>query len=466
MIGTGISIPEVAVMSKDGSWPAWTNKYTGTDGSRPAAVAEFETRRYAITVVPLASIPTASYTELIKLREATEAEFFSAYVASSTAARTFFDSSNIMTNNLAANAPRFTYVNNRRWLLLEDAITNLVARSDNSNMFNIPNSVSVTAGAAGTGMLAGSPACLVGKTAATSHARAQRNTTVTAATPYTVSVHLLKPMSFNGEYIAFGEFAEAGRLLVMNPFTGAITFTGANISATRVVDHGFWWRISVTTSLVGTTFAASFFPAFNTDGTVTQMSAIGTGYVHTVYGLQLEFGTYMTNHVPCPSSATTRAIETLRFNTSIEAIMQRSAASMLVRSGGLQDPLVGQQIILGSDLVTAHTKFIYRSVGSPNNAATGNNAGSAIPAIPGSGGMNNYGAWGTMMSFDASGRALTINGGTVASDANQPGQRTTIYLGRPQVVGGDRYADGLYNCFVLYPNRVSNAAMQALAVPP
>ena len=74
-------------------------------------------------------------------------------------------------------------------------------------------------------------------------------------------------------------------------------------------------------------------------------------------------------------------------------------------------------------------------------------------------------AYGGAVAFDAAGRSLVGNGGTVATDANAIGTRTTMYLGRGTSVGaGAPYGDGFYDLVGFSPERLTNAQLQSLAV--
>ena len=61
-------------------------------------------------------------------------EFFGQYTcADSSGVRTYFDAAGIMRSGPGVNAPRFTYSNGRKWLLLENATANLLLNSGTLN---------------------------------------------------------------------------------------------------------------------------------------------------------------------------------------------------------------------------------------------------------------------------------------------------------------------------------------------
>jgi hypothetical protein len=76
------------------------------------------------------------------------------------------------------------------------------------------------------------------------------------------------------------------------------------------------------------------------------------------------------------------------------------------------------------------------------------------------GGGQNYDPMGAAMSFDAAGKSIVGNGGTVATDAIALEVRTTIYLGRD---GTPTYGDGYYDYVAISPERLPHVTLQALA---
>jgi len=169
------------------------------------------------------------------------------------------------------------------------ARTNLKINSTGSATQQLPQGGNVArgAGTAGTGIGGGTPGTLA-KNATGFGARGQVNTTVVSGQTYTTSGYVLRPATFNGEYIAVGEGNAAAAVITLNPVTGAVTNVRSGVVSQRVDLQGPWLKFSVTWVATNTTSAFVFYPAYNTDGSDTEMSAIGTGYVHTIDATQLE----------------------------------------------------------------------------------------------------------------------------------------------------------------------------------
>lgn len=345
--------------------PPW---YEGAAYADLAAVADFNNDQYAITEVTLANVPTATAAELKVKRSATFAEWF-AFVTTGTTSRTYTDASGVLKNDLAANQPRFTYINGKRQLRLENAGTNLIL-----------NSATV----------------------------ATQSVTVTA-TAYTLS------------------FTGTGSITYSGTASGTLNGTGVN-------------------NRVKSTFTP----------TAGSLTLTVTGDVRMG---QLETGSFATDYIPTTSSAVTRPIETARMSPLIEAILQRSAGSVVVR--GRMD--AGQ------------TASGPRIVGGPSSGAVGflGRSGSNLFTWSGSSllqiamGSNwDTSPFGIAFAFNAAGRVITGNGLTPVSDANAIGSRSEVYLGRGGhlVVSNEGYAHGHYDFVGISPERLSNAALQALAV--
>ena len=221
---------------------------------------------------------------------------------------------------VADNVPRLTHdpvTLQPLGLLVEEQRTNLLLQSaagDAAITFGIGTGITKGAGPVGSGLYGGSSrAGSVAKNAV--NGRAQQNANVTAATPYTASIFIRKPPSFNGEYCAFGELAESGGLVIFNPFSGVIAASQANVLAATVTDFGAFWRIAVTRAVAGTMFAVAFFPFYNATGTAAEGSGVGSGYAHLVDGVQLEVGSVATSSIPTAASQVIRAADVCSVNT-------------------------------------------------------------------------------------------------------------------------------------------------------
>lgn len=362
-------------------------------------------------------------------QSATFAQWF-AFTASSTAARTYTDNAGVIKNDLAADAPRLTYANGRRQLRLEDQRTNLALRSqDFANSAWVKNDLSAaTLVAAPDGTLTGHRyTCLL------SDASLSQVFTPSAAVNHTNSIWLRVPSgTWNLD------------IYLIRTASGVITSKTAALTTA-------WQRFDLTGSLPDTSTHQ-----FQIGGGTTWANGVAV----EVWGAQFEAGAFASDYIPTTTAAVTRAIETARLSPLLEAILQRSAASVVVRAD-LSNHTQNNKRFVGSESVTT-LLYARRNAGN-NQAATFNNPTELYATPGGSTSMDD--PTGIAMGWDTSGRSVTGNGGTVASDANQPGARTKVYLARSEDYVSLEYGDGYYDFVGVSPERLTDTQLQALAVP-
>ena len=150
-------------------------------------------------------------------------------------------------------------------------------------------------------------------TSATSYARLTINTTTLASTNYTFSVFVKKTTGVQTSCPAFQ--LEVGHdYVVLNTTTGetktdALDTGNTNYSNINVIDFSSeWWKLEITATTTGTTTRVAIYPAFT--GTFGSLgNGNNTGNV-TVYGAQVEEGSYATSYIPTRGQSATRAKDT------------------------------------------------------------------------------------------------------------------------------------------------------------
>lgn len=236
--------------------------------------------------------------------------------------------------------------------------------------------------------------------------------------------------------------------LALNSATGTtqgVTVSGVAHTLSFTGTGSIAWSGAATGSLAGTGAGSRVFASFTpTAGTVTLTP---TGDVRLV---QVETGSIATAYIPTTTAAVSRAIESARMSPAIEAILQRLAASIVVRG---QNLLSGNSMsILGSN--AAH----WIRVGGGGLTGTYVVGGVTLNAT---GVAFNTAAWAIAHGFEPSGRSVVRNGSPVASDANTPLALGAVRLGGYQGLSND----GHYDFVGIAPSRLADARLTALAVP-
>jgi len=420
-----------------------------------AAFADFSRDRYAITTVPTGAIGAATQAELRSKRACSFAEWF-AFTAASTA-RSYTDAAGLYRSTIAADLPRFDWQNGKRQLALSGPSTNLLLRSSefSTSPWSASGAVAITAdaGIAPDGTMTAD--LVADTTAADVNGVTQNCGIASSANPYTASGFLKAGTSSVASLrMTIGASVVLGEV-VANLATGAAQWrSGVVGTAFSITPHGNgWYRLAITcTDNASGNTAVNMIvrPAFATSyGSTIGIAATGNVLA---WGAQIEQSGFATAYIPTTSATVARAAETCRMSPAIEAILQRSAASIVVRGGLAQSTGTGRVVgtVTSSGLI----------VGS----ASANQIGSwdavnarGLAATLGSGTKSAFGA---AYGFDATGQSLVGNQGTVVSDAFAPDARTTTHLGSG---ASGSHADGWYDFVGIAPSRLSDARLGELA---
>ncbi len=424
-----------------------------------AAVADFNLDRYAITTVPLGSIPTATADELCVKRACTFAEFF-AFTASSTTARTYFDVGGTLRNDLAVDQPRFDWSLGKRQLVLSSDSTNTIRNTAMSGA--VPGTPGTLPTNFQTGALtAGISREIVG-------------TGTEDGLPYIDIRYFGTATATNSPSIAFEPFAgttiaaATGQNWTLSCYHRLIAQPSGLALAQLIIDEtasgayvtGAIYSIAAPTTASLRSQRVEAARTFSGGGTVTGAApqyrwsfTNGVAYDFTVRigALQFEQGNVATDYIPTAGAAVTRAVETAELAPVLEAIMQRASFGVSVRG---QNLLKGAARIVGA----ASTGPIIRAASNrlpvltePTQLATGN--GTDLRFNP----------WAVAAGFDGAGRSIIRNGVVVQSDATVTAlNRSVVYLGRDQTSPATVYGDGNYDFMGIFPARPSDVRLAEL----
>jgi hypothetical protein len=416
-------------------------------------------RRFGVGTTTINNITIAQWTPRPTLRTASFNEVF-AYTASSTTARTYVGSDGLIKNDLAADAPRWDFSNGRARLLLENQSTNSILRSaefDNASWTKTFGSITSTTETAPDGTASGD--LFIPDTSNQQHRVVQTFTGTAASAALSVFV---KPSGYTK--VAIRESSVTGSYSSFN-LTGAGSVI-ENLTATGSITAwpGGWYRIVMVYTSAATTHGFSINvldPSYTTGSPTTSWAANGTSGV-ILWGAQLELGqAFASSYIPTAAATVTRLIETARFSPLVEAILGPNCPgdTILVKASLLSPDTAARRVAGNSGAGDA----TYISTDSNNVLAANWNGSVNVFATAGSGGWREGG--GSTLAWNSSGRSIALNGGAVASATSTVLSTAPAYLARNGTVG-TQYADGYYNSFALWPFRVSNANLPALAVAP
>lgn len=417
-------------------------KYLAADGRGPSAVLDFRAGLYALPAgLDAAAVASASTTALQALADTT----FANALTLASGAGTCFDANGVL-QATAANTPRIDWTRGVAGLALNGPSTNLVTHGTNlsSAYWALENLSSSAGGGAGA-----APEWVLNEGTSNSYHSAYDATfvTFTAGTTYTFSI-----VARSG----------SGRYLQLTSATAAIGVTQATFDLQTGTVANVSGGQAYVTALPGGNFLCEFSVVATGSGTYAGMIVVlsdgtsvrrpvytGTGKTIIVSAPQIELGARATARIVTAGSAVTRSIETCQFGAVATALMQRAGATVVVQGARVWRDFGRILGGAGSD-----APLIRQAATTLRATKTAN-----LDASFGSGSL--AGSFGVAIGFDATGRALAANQGTVVSDPNGPGDLSAAYLGRDGA--GTAFGDGWYDAVVIYPFRLTAADLQAKA---
>lgn len=164
---------------------------------------------------------------------------------------------------------------------------------------------------------------------------------------------------------------------------------------------------------------------------------------------QLEQNRAMSSPIRTTTSAVTRAADSCQLSAKALAVLARAATGVLVQGRGFNNPtpstlgaFLGGQ---ASRILSLAADNVSLTVGSTTTLAASTTTTTPTPAI------------GVAAAWDASGKAISFNGSTIATDAVvQDASFASAFLGR---TSGGVPINGWFDRFAIFPYRPTNAAL-------
>jgi hypothetical protein len=167
---------------------------------------------------------------------------------------------------------------------------------------------------------------------------------------------------------------------------------------------------------------------------------------------QLEVNAIASPCIVTAATAVSRAAEIAQFSPVLEALIQRSAATIAVRGQNLQRNTAR---IVGVNGSSSLLRALSSRLGVTMDGSS--------QLITASGTDLRVSSYAAACAFDGTGRSVARNGVPVAADGGTPPtSRTTAYLGRDGANSATAYGDGWYDQLIVSADRLNDAQLAEL----
>lgn len=238
------------------------------------------------------------------------------------------------------------------------------------------------------------------------------------------------------------------QLLLEGPATNLFLNSHAPATQTVAVTNAVQYTVSCRGS--GALVLSGAAAGTVTQGSPVTFTASSTSLTLTVAGslsrAQLETGAMASSFVQTAAAAATRSADSCRLSPVGEALLQRGAATILLKGQGVQGSL-GRLVGIGSG------EEIMRFTTPQTSVLAGNSLPIATVTVP-------LPSFGICLGWNAGGRSACYNAGAIATDSTVPVTSGQAFLGRNQ---NGLFAHGRYDSLAIWPFRAGNGAIQAKA---
>jgi hypothetical protein len=164
---------------------------------------------------------------------------------------------------------------------------------------------------------------------------------------------------------------------------------------------------------------------------------------------QLEANVFASPYIATAAMSVSRAAESAEFSPVLEALLQRSAASIVVRGQRLERNAARIVGVNGTaSLLRAQSNRL--SVLMDGSAQLATAAGADLRTT----------SYATACAFDGTGRSVARNGVSVVTDnGTPPASRSSVFLGRDGAGTAASFGDGWYDCLFVAPLRATDTRL-------
>ncbi len=372
---------------------------------------------------------------------------------------TYFDSQGVL-KSAAVNGPRFNHTFNgtswvSRGLLIEEQRTNLIIHSNLQSTWTATNatltSTTETTSPDGTN----NARKLTEDTTATDYHYAElypQSPQVYSGYPYTVSV-FVKSNGRTKFYISGGT-SRCPLDTYFNLVSGTVISSIASSSSITAVGNG-WYRCTATQT-ASSTGASGFQLVLVDDSANPIYTGDGTKGVF-VFGYQVEEGAFPTSLIPTTAAAATRSASVCQLNgADFSSIWNVSEGTLIIEGDSVANGTT--PFVCLDDNTSSERIEIYGSGTDPKVLVV--DGGSAQVDID-AGTISNGTAFKLAFSYKLNDFAVSLNGGTVATDT--VGTLPTVDRLRIGSNQAGNYLNGHIARLRYYPTRLTNAKLQELS---
>lgn len=146
---------------------------------------------------------------------------------------------------------------------------------------------------------------------------------------------------------------------IVNSVNGTVTYDTTLTPTTKVENYGSYWKISTTVTDTGsnTSLGIYYYGTLSING--TSLSA-GVGSVRTIWGMQLELGSYPTSYIPTFGSAVTRVVDACS-NGANEQVINSTEGVFYFEGSALADDGTNRFLSLNDGTTNNYIYFRYVS---------------------------------------------------------------------------------------------------------
>lgn len=274
----------------------------------------------------------------------------------------------------------------------------------------------------------------------------------TSGTSYTASIYVkagntsLVQFTFNTSAFGSGQYANFSL-----SGSGSVTASSGGTAAITQVSSS-WYRISFTASATATTSTAAGVLVFISSGTDARLPSIAGNQTLYVAGWQVEAGAFPSSYIHTPANASvTRVADIVKLSGTALTVATAATGSALVQTTLWQNSTAAARDLLSS---ATTRRLLYSN--SSNTVVSSTDGTTRLDATIGGSATFTANVVRSAVAWNASGRSLVANNGTLASDSVNLSTGATATLGG---YGTTTTFNGWVGSMALYDQKLPNSIL-------